>query len=92
VTRRKKEEKISDWKLSTSGQKEEIRARQRSRDRDYRCFFASARYRVVKITCSCSEVILQTMKTIKQTIVYPGSGPFYKVIALRPAFLCIEDE
>jgi hypothetical protein len=25
-------------------------------------------------------------------MVYPGLGPFHKIIALRPAFLCIEDE
>jgi hypothetical protein len=24
------------------------------------------------------------------TIVYPGSGPFYKVIALRPVFLILK--
>jgi hypothetical protein len=47
-------------------------------------FFAPARCRVVKITCSCSEVIL---RTTKHTIVYSGSGPCYKVIALHPAFL-----
>jgi hypothetical protein len=28
-------------------------------------FFALARYRVVKIVCSCSEVVLQTMKNYK---------------------------
>jgi hypothetical protein len=28
-------------------------------------FFATARYRVVKITCSCSEVVLRTMKNYK---------------------------
>jgi hypothetical protein len=28
-------------------------------------FFAPTRYRVVKIVCSCSEVVLQTMKNYK---------------------------
>jgi hypothetical protein len=28
-------------------------------------FLAPIRYRVVKITCSCSEVVLQTMKNFK---------------------------
>jgi hypothetical protein len=28
-------------------------------------FFALARYRMVKITCSCSEVLMQTMKSYK---------------------------
>jgi hypothetical protein len=28
-------------------------------------FFAPARYRVVKIVCSCSEVVLQTMNNYK---------------------------
>jgi hypothetical protein len=44
--------------------------------------FAPAIYRVVKITCSCSEVVLQTKK---HSMVYPGSGPSLEVIALRPA-------
>jgi hypothetical protein len=47
-------------------------------------FFALARYRVVKIVCSYSEMVLQTMK---HTIVYPNSGPYYEVIALCLAFL-----
>jgi hypothetical protein len=45
-------------------------------------FFASARYKVVKIMCSCSEVVL---RTTKHTMVYPSSGPSLEVIALRPA-------
>jgi hypothetical protein len=43
-------------------------------------FFALARCRVVKITRSCSEMVL---RTIKHTKIYPGSGPSLKVIALR---------
>jgi hypothetical protein len=35
-------------------------------------FFAPARYMVVKIACSCFEVVLQTTK---HPIVYLGSGP-----------------
>jgi hypothetical protein len=42
-------------------------------------FFALTRNRVVKTVCSYSEVVLQTTK---HTIVYPGSGPSLKVIAL----------
>jgi hypothetical protein len=45
-------------------------------------FFAPARYRVVKITRSCSKVVLST---IKHTMVYPSSGPSLEVIALHPA-------
>jgi hypothetical protein len=43
--------------------------------------FTPARYRVVKIACSCSEVVLWTTK---HTMVYPGSSPSLEVIALRP--------
>jgi hypothetical protein len=45
-------------------------------------FFAPARYRVVKMMCSSSEMVLQTTK---HTMIYPGSGPSLKVIVLRPA-------
>jgi hypothetical protein len=45
-------------------------------------FFAPARYRVVKITHSYSEMVLQTTKHTK---IYPDSGPYLEVIALRPA-------
>jgi hypothetical protein len=38
--------------------------------------------RVVKITCSSSEVVL---RTTKNTMIYPDSGPSLKVLALRPA-------
>jgi hypothetical protein len=51
-------------------------------------FFAPARYRVVKIMCSYSKVVLQTMKNYK--IVYPGSGPCYEVIVLPPAFFVLK--
>jgi hypothetical protein len=44
-------------------------------------FFAPTRYRVVKISRSCSKVVLQTTK---HTIFYPGSSPSLEVIALRP--------
>jgi hypothetical protein len=47
---------------------------------NYRCFFAPTRYMVVKIAHFSSEVVLLTMK---HTIIYPGSDPFSKVIALR---------
>jgi hypothetical protein len=42
-------------------------------------FFALARYRVVKIAHSSSEVVL---RTTKHTVTYPGSGPSSEVIAL----------
>jgi hypothetical protein len=42
-------------------------------------FFAPTRYRVVKIVCFCSEVVLQTTKP---TIFYPVSGPSLEVITL----------
>jgi hypothetical protein len=43
-------------------------------------FFALARYRVVNIVRSCSDMVLQT---IKHTMIYPSSGPSLEVIALR---------
>jgi hypothetical protein len=42
-------------------------------------FSALARYTVVKITCSNSEVVL---RILKHTVIYRGSGPTSKVIAL----------
>jgi hypothetical protein len=44
--------------------------------------FASARYKVVKIAHSCSEMVL---RTTKHTMIYPGSDPSLEVIALRLA-------
>jgi hypothetical protein len=44
--------------------------------------FAPARYRVVKITRSSSEVVLWT---IKHTMIYPDLGPTLEVIALHLA-------
>jgi hypothetical protein len=43
-------------------------------------FFALVRYRVVKIICSSSKVLMKTMKHI---VIYPGSGPSLDVIVLR---------
>jgi hypothetical protein len=43
--------------------------------------FALARYRVVKITHSYSEVVL---RSTKHTIFYTGSSPSLEVISLRP--------
>jgi hypothetical protein len=50
-------------------------------------FFTPARYRVVKITCSYFEVVLQTTKHI---MVYRGLGPSSEVIALRPPILILK--
>jgi hypothetical protein len=44
--------------------------------------FSLARYRVIKIARSYSEVVL---RTTKHTMIYPGSDPSLKVIALCPA-------
>jgi hypothetical protein len=44
-------------------------------------FFAPTRYRVLKIACSSSEVVLRTMKHI---VIHPSSGPSLQVIALHP--------
>jgi hypothetical protein len=44
-------------------------------------FLAPARYRVVKITRSSSEMVLRTMKHI---VIYPGLGTSLEVIALCP--------
>jgi hypothetical protein len=43
-------------------------------------FSALAKYRVVKIARSSCEVVLQT---ITHTMIYPGSGPSFDIIALR---------
>jgi hypothetical protein len=45
-------------------------------------FFASARYRVVKIARSSFEVVL---RTTEDTVIYHGSVPSLEVIGLRPA-------
>jgi hypothetical protein len=44
-------------------------------------FFAPARYRVVKIVCSSSELALQIMKYI---VIYLSLGPSLEVRDLRP--------
>jgi hypothetical protein len=44
-------------------------------------FSTPAKYRVVKITCSSSEVVLRTMKHV---VIYPSSDPSLEVIVLRP--------
>jgi hypothetical protein len=46
--------------------------------------FWTDKNRVVKITCSSVEVVLQTTK---HTMIYPGLGPSLEVIALHPAIL-----
>jgi hypothetical protein len=43
-------------------------------------FFAPPRYRVVKITCSYSKMVL---RATKHTIVYLGLGPSLEVITLH---------
>jgi hypothetical protein len=43
--------------------------------------FCTNKNRMVKITCSSSEMVLWT---IKYTMIYSGSGPSLKIIALRP--------
>jgi hypothetical protein len=44
-------------------------------------FSTPANYRVVKIACSSSKVVLQTTKN---TMIYPDLGPSSEVIALCP--------
>jgi hypothetical protein len=53
-------------------------------------FFAPARYRVVKIVYSCSEVVLRTMKNYKAHDSLSWFRPRYDVIALRLAFLLLK--
>jgi hypothetical protein len=43
--------------------------------------FCTNKNRVVKIACSNCEIVL---RTTKHTMIYPDSGPFLEVIALRP--------
>jgi hypothetical protein len=43
-------------------------------------FSAPANYRVLKITCFSSKVVLQTMK---HTMIYPSSGLSSEVVVLR---------
>jgi hypothetical protein len=44
-------------------------------------FSALTKYRVVNIVHSSSEVVMRTMK---HTVIYPGSDPSLEVIALCP--------
>jgi hypothetical protein len=44
--------------------------------------FCAIKNKVVKIMCSSSNMVLQTIKNI---MIYPGLGPSLKVIAVRPA-------
>jgi hypothetical protein len=46
-----------------------------------------SRSRILVLRWSC-----ELRRTTKHTTIYLGYYPFYKIIALRPAFLCIEDE
>jgi hypothetical protein len=52
--------------------------------------FTPVTYRVVKIMCFCSEIVLRTIKNYKAYYSYPGLGPCYEVIVLRPAFLLLK--
>jgi hypothetical protein len=44
--------------------------------------FCTSKNMVAKIAHSSSEMVL---RTTKQTMIYPGSGPALEIIALRPA-------
>jgi hypothetical protein len=49
--------------------------------------FALARYRVIKIACSCSEVVLRTMKNYKAHYSLSwfkrGNSPTYNIFVLE---------
>jgi hypothetical protein len=49
---------------------------------NYQCFFAPARYMVIKIERSSFEVVLWTTKHM---VIYPISGSSLEVIVIRPA-------
>jgi hypothetical protein len=56
-------------------------------------FFAQARYRVVKIMCSCSDVILQTMKNYKAHYSLSWSTPMLRGNSpMSSIFVTEEDE
>jgi hypothetical protein len=58
-----------------------------------RCFFfAPARYRVVKIVCSCSEVVLQTMKNYKSHYSLSWFKPLLQGNSPMSNIFCIEEE
>jgi hypothetical protein len=45
-------------------------------------FFSTDKNRVVKIAHSSSKMVL---RTIEHTMIYPGLGPSFEVVALHPA-------
>jgi hypothetical protein len=53
-------------------------------------FFAPVRYRVVKITCSYSKVVMRTMENYKSHYSLSCFSTCYEVIALRPALLLLK--
>jgi hypothetical protein len=55
-------------------------------------FFAQARYLVVKILCSCSEVVLQTMKNYKAYYSLSWFGPLLRGNSSTSNNFCIEEE
>jgi hypothetical protein len=50
--------------------------------REVLVFSVMTKYKVVKIVCSSSKVVLRIMK---HTVIYSGSGPSLKVIAIYSA-------
>jgi hypothetical protein len=57
-----------------------------------RCFFAPARYRVVKIACSCFEVVLRTMKNYKAHYSLSWFSPLLRDNSPTSSIFCIEEE
>jgi hypothetical protein len=55
-------------------------------------FFEPVRYRMVKIACSCSEVVLQTMKNYKAHYSLSYFRPLLQGNSLTSSIFCIEEE
>jgi hypothetical protein len=55
-------------------------------------FFAPARYRVVKIVCSYSKVVLQTMKNYKSHYSLSWFKPLLQGNSPMSNIFCIEEE
>jgi hypothetical protein len=55
-------------------------------------FFALARYRVVKIVCSYSEVVLRTIKNYKAHYNLSWFRPLLRGNSLTSSIFCIKEE
>jgi hypothetical protein len=81
---------FGDGTIGTS--REEAHCKSPFLTRQHSVFFALARYRVVKIMCSYSEVVLRTMKNYKAHYNLSWLRPLLRVNSLMSSVVCIEEE